>query len=166
MRDGYRFGDRSRIVVGVETVGTAVTPLRWAAGEARRAGALLHVVHVAAPRPDYHDRTHGWSMLDLALETAFPREGPGVPVMRSVVRGQPGPALCKTARDASLLVVGTPAETHPGQRMVLGSVSEYCIRHSPVPVVIVRFDMVAGPRRSEWEVRVNPPALPDQAQLI
>jgi nucleotide-binding universal stress UspA family protein len=86
-------------------------------------------------------------MLDLALETAFPREGPGVPVMRSVVRGQAGPALCAAARDASLLVVGTAAEAHPGRRMVLGSVSEYYIRHSPVPVVIVRFDIVAGPRR-------------------
>ena len=165
MRDGYRFGDRSRIVVGVETVGTAVTPLRWAAGEAGRAGALLHVVHVAVPRPAHHDGTYGWSMLDLALETAFPLEGPGVPVMRSVVRGQPGPALCRAARDASLLVVGTPAETHPGQRMVLGAVSEYCIRHSPVPVVIVRFDMVAGPRRSEWTVKVHPPVL-DQAHLV
>jgi nucleotide-binding universal stress UspA family protein len=152
MGDMRWFGDRPRVVVGVGSIGTAIGPLQWAAAEARRAGAILHLVHVIAPRPDRHDHTFGWTLLDLALETAFPVEPPGVSVMRSVVRGQPGPALCAAARGASLLVVGT-GKIDPARRMVLGSVSEYCVRHSPVPVVILRLDMPATPRRHQPAVR-------------
>jgi nucleotide-binding universal stress UspA family protein len=43
---------------------------------------------------------------------------------------------------------GAPDGTSP---QVLGSVAEYCVRHSPVPVVIV-----PGPRRLERRAAADP----------
>lgn len=52
------------------------------------------------------------------------------------VDGKPGPELVKAARNASLLVVGTGE--HVGiDRFIEGSVSHYCLRHAPIPVVAV-----------------------------
>jgi nucleotide-binding universal stress UspA family protein len=55
---------------------------------------------------------------------------------RVVVHDYAGRVLVARAEGASMLVVGsgTPSSA---SRQVLGSVAEYCIRHSPVPVVVV-----------------------------
>jgi len=47
-----------------------------------------------------------------------------------------GAALVEAAKDAAMLVVGS---SHRGltSRTLLGSVSEYCVRHARVPVVVV-----------------------------
>jgi nucleotide-binding universal stress UspA family protein len=62
---------------------------------------------------------------------------PTAPMMsRLVLEGDPGPTLVRAARGASYLVVG---HTHKGvvRRALLGSVSEYCVRHSEIPVMVV-----------------------------
>ncbi|MDA8203846.1 MAG: universal stress protein [Chloroflexi bacterium] len=53
--------------------------------------------------------------------------------------GQPGEAIVAAAEseDADLVVVGTHGRSVIG-RLFLGSVSEYVVRHSRVPVMVVR----------------------------
>ena len=57
-------------------------------------------------------------------------------VSRLVVEGEPGPVLVHMSNHASYLVVG---HSHKGalRRALLGSVSDYCVRHSRVPVMVV-----------------------------
>lgn len=55
---------------------------------------------------------------------------------RVVVHDYAGRVLVARAEGASMLVVGSGTPNSASQQ-VLGSVAEYCIRHSPVPVVIV-----------------------------
>jgi nucleotide-binding universal stress UspA family protein len=54
-----------------------------------------------------------------------------------------GPALVDLARDACLLVVGT-GRKGAFARAFLGSVSEFCVRYSPVPVTVVPTASRAG----------------------
>lgn len=56
-----------------------------------------------------------------------------------VLEGQPGPSLCTFAagEGASGIVMGTRG--HGGlRRAVLGSVSDYVVRHAPCPVVVAQ----------------------------
>jgi nucleotide-binding universal stress UspA family protein len=57
----------------------------------------------------------------------------------AVVRGEPGPALCRLATElpARALVMGSRGRSGI-KRAVLGSVSDYVVRHAPCPVVITR----------------------------
>jgi len=78
------------------------------------------------------------------------------PVRQVVLHDAGGAALVDAAKDAAMLVVGTG---HKGlvARTVLGSVSEYCVRHARVPVVVV-----GGPTRgrdsdySDWLALTSP----------
>lgn len=67
-----------------------------------------------------------------------------------VVNDLSGPTLVDLARDASLLVVGTGRKSTVGHTF-LGLASEFCVRHSSVPVVVVpdptRIDLV---RAGDW----------------
>lgn len=61
-----------------------------------------------------------------------------VPVAATyIVDGQPGPAICKLAAElsAAAIVIGTRG--HGGvKRAVLGSVSDYVVRHAPCSVIV------------------------------
>ncbi len=59
--------------------------------------------------------------------------------------GQPGEAIVSAAESeaADLVVVGTHGRSVIG-RLLLGSVSEYVVRHSRVPVLVVRPQEVAA----------------------
>lgn len=66
-----------------------------------------------------------------------------------IVNDLGGPTLVDLARDASLLVVGT-GRAGVSSHAFLGSVSEFCLRHSPVAVVVVPHPVsstLARPRR-------------------
>jgi len=59
-------------------------------------------------------------------------------VTTDVVCGEPGPSLAAAARGADLLVVGSD-RPHGVIRAALGhAVSDYCSRHAPCSVLIVR----------------------------
>ncbi len=62
-----------------------------------------------------------------------------VPVRFLVWEGEPGEAIVEAAaaEGADIVVVGTHGRGGIG-RMLLGSVSEYVVRHASVPVLVVR----------------------------
>jgi nucleotide-binding universal stress UspA family protein len=63
----------------------------------------------------------------------------GVHVRFLVWEGEPGPAIVEaaTAEATDVVVVGTHGRSRVG-RLVLGSVSDYVVRHAPRPILIVR----------------------------
>lgn len=76
------------------------------------------------------------SLQDNAIRTILADLGER-PAYTQVVRNDVcGPALVEAARDAALLVVGTGRKDALA-RTFLGSVSDFCVRHSSVPVVVV-----------------------------
>jgi len=141
-----------RIVVGVDGSEGSIRGLRWALDEARLRGAQLELVH-GYPRLE-HTYPHPEAVLtpergSLATEDEFrqakrailegclERAGADeVEVAYTVQAGGPADVLCRAARGAQLLVVG--ARGLGGFRgLLLGSVSQQVIAHSPCPVVLV-----------------------------
>src|SRR3954454_19782038 len=137
------------IVVGVDGSEGSRDALQWAVVEARLTGAALRAV--ATWRwPNYVTRIPPGA--DLQAETTavlhefvgpVRAEFPDVEISEHVLQGPPGPALLSQATDAKLLVVGARGRAaFPG--MLVGSVAEYCVRHGPCPVVVVRTLADAG----------------------
>ena len=145
------------IVVGVDGSATSRAALRWAHAEAQARGDSLRVVTVwrlpvtttmpafdALPVPeDIDDQTRD-TLLAICAEEGVTPDGP-VPVTLLITEGSAAAALLQAAADADLLVVGASghhraqlARGHGGfTGLVLGSVSNQCVHHSPVPVVVV-----------------------------
>ena len=75
-----------------------------------------------------------------ALDALIERELPGCDrarVQAQVIRGSAAAVLLEASRDADLLVVGNRGRGAFAE-LLLGSVSEHCVRHAPCPVVVVR----------------------------
>jgi nucleotide-binding universal stress UspA family protein len=136
----------SRIVVGIDTSPDAERALTWALDEARLRGAKLELVH-AYPTPeltalpmvvtlpnDEELRAAAESVLDDALAAVGGAED--VELIRTVRAGGAASVLTTAAEGADLLVVG--ARGLGGFRgLLLGSVSQQAVAHSPCPVVVV-----------------------------
>ncbi|MFA9444537.1 universal stress protein [Egicoccus sp. AB-alg6-2] len=136
------------IVVGIDASDHAVRALRWAFDEAALRGAELELVH-AYVRPEafsYPGILLDDLPSDAELEAAArqvvedtvakvePRHDVAFTV--TVAAGGAAGVLCDRAADAELLVVG--ARGLGGFRgLLLGSVSQQVVVHSPCPVVIV-----------------------------
>ena len=135
-----------RIVVGTDGSEGSVRALRWALEEAGFRDAELEIVHsyvdvpltaypmlVAMPSDD-ELRVAAQEVIDKVLAEVG---GPGdVPVRTTVAAGGAAGVLCDRARDADLLVVG--ARGLGGFRgLLLGSVSQQVVAHSPCPVVTI-----------------------------
>ena len=157
----------TRIVVGIDGSPGAATALAHAADEARLRDAVLEVVHITPPPPATSPFVHGLSAevmsadmyadmvridrehhdeleeqarqqgerlladavedLDVKVETTllFDRR----PARRLV-------DLVGDRRDAVLLVVGSRGRGELSG-LLLGSVSQACVTHAPVPVTVV-----------------------------
>jgi hypothetical protein len=74
------------------------------------------------------ERATGWVMA--ALGTIQ------VPGHVDIVEGPAAAVLVERSRRAALLVVGAQAHQRPG-RLVVGSISHYCLSHAACPVVAV-----------------------------
>lgn len=141
------------IVVGIDGSDASKDALRWAAHQAQLAGASLRAVmtrDIPMSR-DIPTFAYGRPLpfpADMDLEggsrTALDQvivdvlgDKPAVEVSAVVIEGRPAEELLKAAQTAELLVVGSRGHgAFAG--MVLGSVSEHCVAHSPCPVVVVR----------------------------
>ena len=138
-----------RIVVGVDGSEPSIRALRWAARQAESSGATLEVVtawtfpehpaplgivvHVPWPEELMAEaRIKLDEVIRGSLTNIDPRR-----VHAQVIRGSAVPVLLDAARDADLLVVGS----HGGgavAELLLGSVSDRCVRHAGCSVVVVR----------------------------
>ena len=138
-----------KIVVGVDGSGPSTEALEWAARQAELTGAPLDVVTawafgeeptpfgiVPPVLPDSDPLMEARSKLNEVV-TAVRGRHKLVEVRTDVVRGHAAEVLLEAAQDADLLVVGSRGRGAL-VGMLLGSVSEHCVRHATCPVVIVR----------------------------
>lgn len=142
----------SGIVVGVDGSEGSERALEWAAAEARTRKLPLTLVSAwhAPSAPMAAGMAWGGvaavdAIGDLRMFAAkrlddvcseHADELAGLEVTRSVVQDDAAPALIDAAEDADLLVVGTRG--HGGfAGLLLGSVSQHCVHHSPCPTVVV-----------------------------
>jgi nucleotide-binding universal stress UspA family protein len=135
------------IVVGVDGSAGAAAALDFALAEGCRRGSAVEVVtawlgggQAEGAAPDADDLAEGRArvhhmqadVVDRCLEAR-----PEPPeVERVIVHDYAGRVLVSRAERAAMVVVGAGSPGSASQQ-VLGSVAEYCVRHSPVPVVIV-----------------------------
>lgn len=160
---------RGRVVVGAYGSLGSLTALHAAHAEARAREAELWVVLAWQPPlagPGARGGGGGTALLTASreaaverlrevLDTAFGGAPQGVTLAGLAVRGTPGAALVGAVRDpGDLLVVGT-GPRGPLLRALRPSVSRYCLRRAPCPVLAVppgplRADLDAVRRRIAW----------------
>jgi nucleotide-binding universal stress UspA family protein len=147
--------DPPAIVVGVDGTPASQAALVFALREGARRGGAVEVVTAWAFQGPYEEvagsesieqlRAHAEHTQDETVTAALRRIDAQPVVSRSVVQGSPGPVLLAASRAADYLVVGsahkpaphTNAMTAPATRFQLGSVSQYCLRHATIPVMVV-----------------------------
>jgi nucleotide-binding universal stress UspA family protein len=139
--------DQVGIVVGVDGSDASKDALRWAARQAKRDNTPLRVIlawHI--PNTFYGGGVPGaierdlegesQATLDEIIAEVVGADGPA-DVTAHAIEGHPAPELVKASQTAELLVVG-----HRGRGafagMLLGSISDYCVRYASCPVVVVR----------------------------
>ena len=138
-----------RIVVGVDGSEPSIRALRWAARQAEWSDAMLEVltvwtfpehpaplgiaIHVPWPDELIAEAT---TRLDELVRSTLPGFDPQR-VDSHVIRGSAVPVLLDAARAAELLVVGSRGRGTMAD-LLLGSVSERCVRHATCPVVVIR----------------------------
>ena len=135
----------AKIIVGVDASEHATRAVRWAVEEARLRGAELEIVH-AVHQPDIaampavlpmptHEQLEqaGNQLVDELLAEVDTSD---LTVTRDVRSGGAAGVICNRAADADLVVVG--ARGLGGFRgLLLGSVTQQVVAHSPKPVVVV-----------------------------
>lgn len=136
--------DRMLIVVGIDGSSGSDHALAWTLRLAHRLGAAVQAVTVWSRS---FDDAAGSPVFPLSSEEQAQkaqRDGadrvltgtPAASLSLDVVEGAPGLALVDAARGADLLVVAS----HGHRRiysLVMGSTSEYCVRHAHCPVVVI-----------------------------
>lgn len=138
------YSEDRTIVVGVDGSDRSQLALKWAADEARLREALLRIVHAGDDPPRERPRRYPMDGFDLSAAAAVVDDAVGLVATRHptvMTRGEVlsrsgASALVEASELADLLVVGARGRGLTG--LPLGSVSRYCIRHAPCPVVIVR----------------------------
>lgn len=134
-----------RIVVGVDGSDGGTRALRWAMREAATRGGAVQAVTAwnwegpaasvpVSTTPADERRTAERS---LAEAVGWARSAhPEVCLTAHAVEGRPADVLTTAARDADLLVLGSHGHTRL-RHVVLGSVSEECVRAATCPVVVI-----------------------------
>ncbi len=137
----------ARVVVGVDFSEHGIEAARWGRDIAKAIKGEIVLLHVI-PHPLVENVLPGeWTtMLPGLVSSAQSRldhlindEGLPKDTTVKVVDGSIGRRLCNTVADlqGDLLLVGSRGEGRL-RGMMLGSVPQYCLRYSPVPVVAVR----------------------------
>lgn len=139
------------VVVGTDGSATSDAVVRWAAAEAGRRGAALHVVHAwvwpllkvdLGPGPGMPVGAGLQAQADRTLaEAAAAAEATvaGLAVRTSLLVGDPAVRLVAAGRDAELLVVGNRG-LGGFSGLLLGSVSSSVVAHAACSTVVVRGD--------------------------
>jgi len=139
-----------RIVVGIDGSDPSRRALVWAMEDAESRRVALEGIHVwhvpvtampmGVPVPPAHPDVLAREAKDL-LEREIDRaewhtSARPVIVRPLAIEGRPGTVLADEARTADLVVVGARGLGRIAG-LLLGSVSAFCVRRSPVPVVVV-----------------------------
>jgi nucleotide-binding universal stress UspA family protein len=145
---------RRRIVVGVDGSDTSRAALRWAADEAEAHGAELEAVTVLQPPLPLPFLGPSPALVAGQTEVLEPDVGRGEKLLQQTLEevvgehlpsrltpfvsvGNPAGVLLSRALEADLLVIG--ARGHGGfEGLLVGSVSEQCVRHARCSVVVAR----------------------------
>ncbi len=153
MQQPHPIGDNERpagrVVVGVDGSDASIRALRWAARQAAWMEATLDVVtawtfperpaplgiiaHV--PWPDELMAEARDKLEEMIEKEQF--DAPKERVHAQIIKGNAAAVLLDVAHDADLLVVGSRG-VGAFEDLLLGSVSEHCVRHAHCPVVVVR----------------------------
>ena len=138
--------DNRAIVVGVDGSHGSKAALAFALAEGLARGATVEVVttwllgpaisDIATATTFEEEQVKAQRCQDAALAEVLADFGEKPVISRVVLQSYGGHALVDAAHDAALLVVGSGRKSVIA-RALLGSVSEYCVRHSRVPVVVV-----------------------------
>lgn len=138
--------DLRPVVVGVDGTALSRDALAFALQEGAARGVSVHVVAAwtfgttvrdAEGSASYQTENDAASAeLESSVAEALTRTDARPEIEKIVVHGAPADALVEAAQDAAMLVVGS-GRKGPLARTFLGSVSDYCVRHAPVPVVVV-----------------------------
>jgi nucleotide-binding universal stress UspA family protein len=133
------------IVVGADGSDASAEALRWAIRQAKLTGAEVRVatgytvpvtIFVA---PTYSEVDYERDAVE-AQHVTINKATQGlrdVPMTTTVIETRAGRLLTEMAQGAELLVVGSHGHGgFPG--MHLGSVANFCVNHSPCPVVVVQ----------------------------
>ena len=148
-RNGESEARDAKVVVGVDGSETSLAALRWAGNQSSWMGVPLEVVtawdfpehpaplgvEVKVPWPDELMAQASVRLEQIVSEVL--REDQRRAVRAKVVRGSAVPVLLAESRRATLLVVGSRGRSLL-QGVLLGSVSERCVRHAECPVLVVR----------------------------
>jgi nucleotide-binding universal stress UspA family protein len=146
---GANGGLSGRVVVGVDGSESSIRALQWAARQAHWMGAKLEVVTAwtfpEGPAPLEIVAHVPWpeglmaearDKLDELIEEVL-SDTSDERVHAQMIRGGAASVLINVARDADLLVVGSRS-LGTFKELLLGSVSERCVRHASCPVAVVR----------------------------
>lgn len=143
---------RDRVVVGYDGSVPAGVAVEWAAGEARRRGVPLTVLHAADPTlvvpftpPDEPDQleTAAVRVTEEGAERAR-KVADGLEVDAETHLARTASALVKASREAALLVVGCRGHGELTGAL-LGSVAFAVTAHAHCPVVVIRTGTSSAP---------------------
>lgn len=137
--------DSGVIVIGVDGSEGSDRALDWAINEALKSKRRLLLVHVSsveeaavlapiAPLGVADSTTYAEEVLDRSSSRC---EQAGVPHSVAALDGPPAERLTEVSADAAMLVVGARRQgSH--HRLLLGSVTEGCLRRSRCPLLLVK----------------------------
>jgi nucleotide-binding universal stress UspA family protein len=136
-------GEGGVVVVGIDGSPGSMQAVRWAESYASATGASLRLVTswewaMAYGAPMMFDGYHPDSDANAVAEKA--KADLTLPADRVKVDVQEGPAgsvLVTASKGAQALVVGSHGYSAVS-KLLLGSVSAYCVHHASCPVVVVR----------------------------
>jgi nucleotide-binding universal stress UspA family protein len=148
---------KNQIIVGLDDSPSSKAALEWAAQHAKTTGAMLRAVHAldgptgfgsgGIPPPVHPIEVTTTTLMGLPLdELQDSYRTPLIEIFKAVTpnpdwvlefaSGYAGEILARMSQDAQLLVVGTREHVGWG-RLLVGSVSHYCLSHARCPVVAV-----------------------------
>lgn len=155
----------SKILVPHDASEPATHALKVAADLALRSGGRLVVLRAIAPFLPFSDlgsmEGSGWippedvvalelASLERAVAKTLSRKAP--PAECRVVVGPPYEAILDAATGVDSIVMATHGRTGLAH-VLIGSVAEKVVRHSPVPVLTIRPASTDGPRRTSKRSR-------------